>query len=77
MPGLTPANAQAWLGLIAAELARLDPENAATYAANAAAAAQRIDALDAEVAALLAPVEGQAARDCSTTPTAISPTTTA
>jgi zinc transport system substrate-binding protein len=53
---LDPGNAQAWLGLISAELSRLDPANAATYRANAAAAAERIAALDAEVAAILAPV---------------------
>ena len=55
---LDPGNGRIWLGLIAAELSRLDPENAATYEANAAAAAQRIDALDAEIAAILAPVQG-------------------
>jgi zinc transport system substrate-binding protein len=53
---LDPGNGKAWLPLIAAELSRLDPANAATYEANATAAAQRIDALDAEIAALLAPV---------------------
>ncbi len=53
---LDPGNGRHWLGLIAAELARLDPENAAAYAANAAAATQRIDTLDAELAAILAPV---------------------
>jgi zinc transport system substrate-binding protein len=52
---LDPDNAQVWLGLIAAELTRLDPENAATYAANAAAAGERIVALDADLAALLVP----------------------
>lgn len=54
---LHPGNAQVWLGLIAAELGRLDPENAATYAANAETAGQEIAALDAELAALLAPVK--------------------
>jgi zinc transport system substrate-binding protein len=53
---LDPGNAQTWLGLIEAELSRLDPANAATYQANATAAAERIAALDAEVAAILAPV---------------------
>lgn len=53
---LDPGNAVVWVGLISAELARMDPENAATYAANAAAAANDIAALDAELAALLAPV---------------------
>jgi zinc transport system substrate-binding protein len=56
---LDPGNARVWLGLIAAELGRLDPENAATYTANAAAAGERIAALDAEVAAILAPVQGK------------------
>ncbi len=56
---LDPGNAQAWLGLIAAELARMDPENAAAYQANAAAAAERIAVLDGEVAAMLAPVKGR------------------
>ncbi len=56
---LDPGNAQVWLGLIAAELSKLDPENAATYAANAAAAQTGIVALDTEVAAILAPVQGK------------------
>lgn len=56
---LDPANAGLWLTAIAAELSRLDPENAATYAANAEAAAAEIAALDAEVAALLAPAQGK------------------
>ena len=34
---LDPGNGRIWLGLIAAELSRLDPDNAAAYAANAAA----------------------------------------
>ncbi|MDZ4094252.1 MAG: zinc ABC transporter substrate-binding protein [Paracoccaceae bacterium] len=54
---LDPGNAGIWLGLIAADLARLDPENAATYAANAKAAQAGITALDAEVANLLTPVK--------------------
>lgn len=53
---LDPGNAQVWLGAIAAELARLDPANAAVYAANAQAAAQQTARLDTEVAALLQPV---------------------
>jgi zinc transport system substrate-binding protein len=56
---LDPQNAKVWLQLIAADLSRLDPENAAAYAANAAAATDRITALDAELAALLAPVKGK------------------
>ena len=54
---LDPGNARVWLGLIAAELSRLDPENAATYAANAAAAEAELATLDAELAARLAPVK--------------------
>ena len=56
---LDPANAKVWLAAIAVKLAELDPENAATYAANAEAAVARVDAVDAEVAALLAPVKGK------------------
>ena len=56
---LDPGNGQLWLGLIAAELSRLDPDNAATYAANANAAAARLTTLDAEIAAMLAPVQGK------------------
>jgi zinc transport system substrate-binding protein len=53
---MDPGNAQVWLAAIAAELSRLDPANAATYAANADAAALAVGTLDAEVAATLAPV---------------------
>ncbi|WP_375573446.1 zinc ABC transporter substrate-binding protein [Seohaeicola saemankumensis] len=53
---LDPVNARLWLGVIAAELGRLDPDNAAAYAANAAAGQADIDALQAEIAAMLAPV---------------------
>ena len=53
---LDPDNAETWVGLIAAELARIDPANATTYAANAAAARTRIAALDRDIAARLAPV---------------------
>ncbi|MBL9063649.1 zinc ABC transporter substrate-binding protein [Tabrizicola sp.] len=56
---LDPGNAQVWLGLIAAELSRLDPEHAATYRANAAKAADQIGGLDAELGALLSPVRGK------------------
>jgi zinc transport system substrate-binding protein len=58
---LDPANAKHWLGLVAEELAKLDPANAATYRANAAAAQAAVDALDAEVAATLAPVKDRPA----------------
>jgi zinc transport system substrate-binding protein len=53
---LDPANAMAWADLMAAELGRLDPENAGTYSANAAKAKAGIAALDAEIAASLAPL---------------------
>ncbi|MFN3973070.1 MAG: zinc ABC transporter substrate-binding protein [Gemmobacter sp.] len=54
---LDPHNAEGWLGLIAAELSRLDPANAATYSANAAAAAEAVEALEDEITAMLAPVK--------------------
>jgi zinc transport system substrate-binding protein len=53
---LDPANAGIWMTAIAAELGRIDPANAATYAANATAATDGIMAVDVEVAALLEPV---------------------
>jgi zinc transport system substrate-binding protein len=56
---LDPHNATAWLGLIAAELSSIDPENAATYAVNAAAGAAQIAALEAEIETHLAPVKAK------------------
>lgn len=56
---LDPGNAQVWLGLIAGELGRLDPDNAAAYAENATEAAAQIAALDAQLAARLEPVQGK------------------
>jgi zinc transport system substrate-binding protein len=56
---LNPNNARIWLIAIAGELGQLDPENAATYTANATAAAERIDRLDTDVQAILAPVKDQ------------------
>lgn len=53
---MDPANAIVWTKLIAAELARLDPQNATTYAANADASAVRIAAMDGDLAAALAPI---------------------
>lgn len=53
---LDPQNAATWLRAIAAELSSLDPANAGPYAANAEAAVARTQALQAEVAAILAPV---------------------
>lgn len=52
---LDPHNVEVWIGAIAAELARRDPENAAAYAANAARALAEVQAVDAEVARLIAP----------------------
>ena len=53
---LDPANARAWLGVIAAELAEHDPDNADRYRANADAATEELAALEARVAARLTPV---------------------
>ncbi len=55
---LSPTNAGTWLNLIAAELSAADPENAGTYYANAAAGREELEALKAEVNALLEPVRG-------------------
>lgn len=52
---LDPANAKAWVGVIAAELSQADPANAGTYAANAEAARQEIDAVVEEIETTLAP----------------------
>lgn len=54
---LDPVNARAWVAAIAAELSRLDPENAARYAENAAKAIRAIDAADAGARAALDPVK--------------------
>lgn len=56
---LDPANGAVWLEAIAAELSRLDPENAATYAANAQKGKALIAEADAQIAAQLAPVHGK------------------
>jgi zinc transport system substrate-binding protein len=53
---LDPRNAGAIATAAAAALGSADPANAAIYAANAAAENRRLQALDAEIAALLAPV---------------------
>src|SRR6056297_2324688 len=53
---LDPANARAWLGVIAEALSAHDPDNAARYAANAAEAREEMAALEAAIAARLAPV---------------------
>jgi zinc transport system substrate-binding protein len=54
---LDPNNAQVWLIAIAGELAKLDPEHAATYTANAMAAVETVVKLDTDVRAILAPVQ--------------------
>ncbi|WP_394341933.1 zinc ABC transporter substrate-binding protein [Rhodobacter viridis] len=56
---LAPVNAETWLTLIGSELARRDPEHAATYIANAAQARMRIAMLDAKLMADLAPLKGR------------------
>ena len=56
---LDPDNGRHWLKLIAAELSRLDPENAPAYAANVKTAAAAIDKAEAEATAILAPVKDQ------------------
>jgi zinc transport system substrate-binding protein len=49
-------NAIVWLAAIADRVSQIDPDNAATYAANAEAASTRLQALDEELRARLAPV---------------------
>jgi len=56
---LDPQNAANWLPLIAAELSRLDPQNAAAYRANATAGQATIAATEADITARLAPVVGK------------------
>jgi zinc transport system substrate-binding protein len=57
---LDPANAAAIVRAVRHELTALDPANAARYRANAAALVTRIDTLDRELEAQLAPVREQA-----------------
>ena len=52
---LDPENAKIWVDLIAKELARIDPENAAQYQANAAIGKAELNALKAEIQAKLTP----------------------
>jgi zinc transport system substrate-binding protein len=52
---LDPANAKIWLMAIAEELSHHDPDNAATYAKNAAEGVAQMDQLIAELSADLAP----------------------
>ena len=53
---LDPRNGQAILAAVAEQLARIEPDNAAAYAANAEAGAAELDALMTRVETLLAPV---------------------
>lgn len=55
---LDPAVAEAWLGHIAAALSEADPENAGTYARNAARAAEEVASLGAGLRDRLAPLAG-------------------
>lgn len=56
---LDPANAEVMVDTIAAALSAADPDNAATYAANAAATKADLAALTTEVTAKLAPVQAR------------------
>ena len=55
---LSPKNAMNWLNVIAGRLSAVDPENAGTYFANAAAGRTEIETLIGEVTATLDPVRG-------------------
>jgi zinc transport system substrate-binding protein len=56
---LDPRNAVLLAGAVAERLAALDPANAGRYAANAEALQRRLAAMDAGIAAMLAPVAGR------------------
>lgn len=56
---LDPQNGQLWLGQIAEALAELDPDNAAQYRENAAAAQAELAALEEDIAETLAPVKNR------------------
>jgi zinc transport system substrate-binding protein len=55
---LDPLRAEAMVTAIAETVAKLDPENAGRYRANAAAAIDGLDGLDAEIRERLAPLAG-------------------
>jgi zinc transport system substrate-binding protein len=57
---LSPRRAAAALGPLAETFARIDPAGASGYRARAAGAARSLAALDAEIAATLAPLRGRA-----------------
>jgi zinc transport system substrate-binding protein len=56
---LDPENGRIWLDVIAGQLSALDPENAATYRANADAGKAELAEVIAQVHAQLEPVEGK------------------
>lgn len=56
---LDPTNAEAWMGTIATTLSKLDPDHAATYAANAAQAEDALKTLDVQLAKELGPARGK------------------
>ena len=56
---LDPENAKLMVSAIAEALSAADPDNAPVYAANAQAEQARLDALEAELTATLAPVAGK------------------
>ena len=56
---MDPQNAITWANEIATQLGELDPENAATYSDNALKFRQDISNAEADIAALLAPVQGK------------------
>jgi zinc transport system substrate-binding protein len=55
---LSPQNAMTWLNVIASQLSTVDPDNAGTYFANAAAGRTEIETLIVDVNATLNPVRG-------------------
>lgn len=55
---LSPQNAANWLNVIASQLSAADPANAGSYFANAAAGRVELEALSAEVNAVLDPLRG-------------------
>lgn len=56
---LDPGNAKAMVTEIQARLSKADPANAPTYSRNASELAQKIDAMDQEIATALAPVKAK------------------
>lgn len=56
---LDPENAKAMTNAVAADLSRIDPDNAKTYEANAAAYVALLDQLTAEISADTKPLQGK------------------